>query len=70
MRSSKLLQARLRYVKAVHCLPETRISISIIDNIKDSGFDFKNINFDVDRITIDSVTGEKGDKYIAFPKGR
>jgi len=59
----------LGYVKAVpiaYLKPGS--SISIIDNIRDSGFDFKNINFDVDRITIDSVTGEKGDKYIAFPK--
>ena len=59
----------LGYIKAVpiaYLKPGS--SISIIDNIKDSGFDFRNINFDVDRVTIDSVTGEKGDKYIAFPK--
>jgi len=59
----------LGYIKAVpiaYVKPGT--SISIIDNIKDSGFDFKNIHFDIDRLTIDSVEGQKGDKYIAFPK--
>lgn len=59
----------LGYIKAVpiaYVKPGT--SISIIDNIKDSGFDFKTIHFDIDRLTIDSVEGQKGDKYIAFPK--
>jgi len=59
----------LGYVKAVpiaYVKPGT--SISIIKNIEDSEFDFKNINFDIDRLTIDSVEGLKGDKYIAFPK--
>jgi len=42
--------------------------ISILENIQESGFDFKNIEFEVDRIIIDSVEGETGDKYIAFPK--
>lgn len=59
----------LGYIKAVpiaYVKPGT--SISIIKNIEDSEFDFKNINFDIDRLTIDSVEGLKGDKYIAFPK--
>lgn len=38
----------------------------IILNIKYSKFDFKKIDFTVDRVIIDSVTGESGDKYIAF----
>jgi hypothetical protein len=42
--------------------------ISILDNIKKTGFDFKNIEFDIDRLIIDSVEGQVGDKYIAFPK--
>jgi polygalacturonase len=42
--------------------------ISILDNIKKTGFDFKNIEFDIDRLIIDSVEGQSGDKYIAFPK--
>lgn len=40
----------------------------ILEKIQDSGFDFKNIEFEVDRLTIDSVEGQSGDKYIAFPK--
>lgn len=38
----------------------------IITNIKNLGIDFKKINFTVDRVIIDSVSGETGDKYIAF----
>ena len=38
----------------------------IINNIKNLGIDFKNVDFTVDRVTIDSVEGETGDKYIAF----
>ena len=40
----------------------------ILENIQENGFDFKSINFEVDRLTIDSVEGEAGDKYIVFPK--
>jgi hypothetical protein len=38
----------------------------ILLNIKHSNFDFKKIDFTVDRVIIDSVQGESGDKYIAF----
>jgi len=41
---------------------------TILENIQESGFDFKNIEFEVDRLIIDSVEGEAGDKYIVFPK--
>ena len=59
----------LGYVKAVPLVYlKPGNSISIIKNIKDSGFDFKQLTFDIDRLTIDSVEGQKGDKYIAFPK--
>jgi hypothetical protein len=39
----------------------------IMQNIYNSGFDFNSIDFTVDRAIIDSVKGESGDKYIAFP---
>lgn len=59
----------LGYTKAVPiAFVEPGSSISIIKNIKESNFDFKTLNFDIDRLTIDSVEGQKGDKYIAFPK--
>jgi hypothetical protein len=38
----------------------------IMTNIRNLGLDFKKVNFTIDRIIIDSVSGETGDKYIAF----
>lgn len=59
----------LGYTKAVPiCYTKPGFGEQILENIQDSGFDFKNIEFEVDRLTIDSVEGETGDKYIAFPK--
>jgi len=40
----------------------------IILNIKNSGFDFKTIDFVVDRYHIDNIDGVAGDKYLAFPQ--
>jgi len=59
----------LGYTKAVPiCYTQPGFGAEILENIQDSGFDFKNIEFEVDRLTIDSVEAETGDKYIAFPK--
>ena len=59
----------LGYTKAVPiAYVQPGSSISIIKNINESGFDFKSLHFDIDRLTIDSVEGQAGDKYIAFPK--
>ena len=59
----------LGYTKAVPiCYTQPGFATEILENIQDNGFDFKNIEFEVDRLTIDSVEGETGDKYIAFPK--
>jgi hypothetical protein len=55
------------FTKAVpicYCLPGEADYIML--NIKNSDFDFKTVDFTVDRVIIDSVTGESGDKYIAF----
>jgi hypothetical protein len=55
------------FTKAIpicYCLPGEADYIML--NIKYSKFDFKQIDFTVDRVIIDSVTGESGDKYIAF----
>jgi len=46
------------------CNPGT--SADILLNIKYSGFDFKNLDYTVDRYIIDSVTGESSDKYLVF----
>jgi len=55
------------FTKAVpicYCVPGS--ADNMILNIKNSGFDFKMIDYTVDRAIIDSVVGEVGDKYIAF----
>ena len=62
------------FVKAVvicYCRPQSRGDTQnpadrIINNIKNSGFDFKSIDFTVDRAIIDSVEGSVGDKYLVF----
>jgi hypothetical protein len=46
------------------CKPGT--SADIMLNIKFSGFDFKNLDYTVDRYIIDSVTGSGNDKYLVF----
>jgi hypothetical protein len=38
----------------------------ILSRIKRTNFDFKNLNFTIDRIIIESPKGEVGDKYIKF----
>lgn len=40
----------------------------IILNIKNSGFDFKTMDFEVDRYQIDNLEGVAYDKYLAFPQ--
>ena len=55
------------FTKAVpicYCVPGT--ADNIILNIKNSKFDFKMIDYTIDRAIIDSVIGDTGDKYIAF----
>lgn len=61
----------LDYVKAVplcYCKPGT--ADDIILNIKNREFDFKQIDYVIDRYIIDSVTGYSADKYIAFKNDR
>jgi hypothetical protein len=50
------------------CKPGTADTILL--NIKFSGFDFKNLDYTVDRFIIDSVTGYLGDKYLVFKNDR
>jgi pyrimidine deaminase RibD-like protein len=61
----------LGFVLAVpicYCNPGT--SADILLNIKFSGFDFKNLDYTVDRYIIDSVTGYGSDKYLVFKNDR
>ena len=41
----------------------------IILNIKNNEFDFKVLDFEVDRYVIDSINGILEDRYLAFPTG-
>lgn len=50
------------------CKPGT--ADDIILNIKFSGFDFKVLDYTVDRYIIDAVEGSTGDKYLVFKNDR
>jgi hypothetical protein len=61
----------LGFVKAIplcYCLPEK--ADDIILNIKYSNFDFKNLDYVIDRYIIDSVEGYNKDKYLVFRNDR
>ena len=61
----------LGYVKAVplcYCKPGTAEDILL--NIKNSSFDFNQLDYTIDRYIIDSVDGYNEDKYIAFKNDR
>ena len=61
----------LEYIAAVplcYCKPGTADDILL--NIKNRNFDFKQIDFVIDRYIIDSVTGYSADKYIVFKNDR
>ena len=57
------------------CFCKAGTADTILLNIKYSGFDFKNLDYTVDRFTINAVTNEssqvvKGDKYLVFRNNR
>ena len=57
------------YVKAlVLCFLKPGFAESTVSRIKSSGFDFKSIDFTVDRYLIDILDGEIENKYLAFPQ--
>jgi hypothetical protein len=61
----------LGYTLAVPlCFCKVGTSTNILLNIKHSGFDFKTIDYIIDRYTIDSVTGYTSDKYLVFRNDR
>ena len=55
-------------VPICYCKPGT--SADVLLNIKYSGFDFKDLDYTVDRYIIDSVTGSGDDKYLVFKDDR
>jgi len=55
------------YVKAVPiCYLKPGESAKVLELIKKSNFDFKSLNFTIDRIIIQNPQGSTGDKYIKF----
>jgi len=52
------------------CYCKVGAADDIILNIKHSGFDFKTLDYTVDRYIIDSVTGSTADKYLVFRNDR
>lgn len=61
----------LGYIKAIPlCYCKPGLASDIILNIKNSGFNFNQIDYTIDRYIIDSVEGYKQDKYLAFRNDR
>lgn len=64
-------RTELGFVLAVPlCYCKVGKADDIILNIQHSNFDFKSINYTIDRIILDSVTGYDSDKYIIFNNNR
>ena len=62
---------QLGYILAVplcFCKPGT--SSTILSNIEFSGFEFNQLDYTVDRFTINAVTGFSSDKYLVFRNDR
>jgi hypothetical protein len=55
-------------VPICYCVPGK--ADDIVLNIKHSGFDFKTLNYEVDRYIIDAVDGYTSDKYLVFKNNR
>jgi hypothetical protein len=61
----------LDYVKAIPlCFCKPGMADDILLNIKNRAFDFKQLDYVIDRYIIDSVTGYSADKYIVFKNDR
>jgi hypothetical protein len=57
----------LGYIKAVPiCYLKPGESAKILKLIEKSKFDFRTLNFTIDRLVIQNPQGETGDKYIKF----
>jgi hypothetical protein len=57
------------FVKALPlCYAKPGRGERILSRIKSSQFDYKNIDFTIDRYIIDVIDGEFQDKYLAFPQ--
>ncbi len=50
----------------VLCYLKPGYSTNVLTRIKNKGFDFKTMDFTIDRYLIDVIGGEFQDKYLAF----
>lgn len=56
------------YIKAVPlCYCKAGEADYILENIANSGFDFTNLDFEIDRFIIDAVSGNNEDQYLVIP---
>lgn len=72
MRSIQIGQVQpLGYITAIPiCYCKSGNSKDVLARIKNSGFNFSQIDYTIDRYIIDTVTGYSKDKYIAFRNDR
>jgi hypothetical protein len=64
-------RSEIGFVLAVPlCYCKPGAADTILLNIKYSGFNFKNLDYTIDRYIIDSVTGNTSDKYLVFKNDR
>ena len=52
-------------VPLCYCKPGTSESVALA--VKNSGFDIKNVNFEIDRYVISGTEGNSTDQYVLFP---
>jgi len=68
MRTIQANGAPLGFIKAVPiCYAKPGEGFNILRKIQLSGFDFKLLDFEVDRLIIDQTFDYNGDKYLKFP---
>ena len=68
MRTAQSGNQALGYTTAVplcYCKEGTSQNIALA--VKNSGFDIKNINFEIDRYIVAGTEGNSADQYILFP---
>ncbi len=64
-------KSEIGFVLAVpFCYCKSGAADAILLNIKYSEFNFKNLDYTIDRYIIDSVTGNASDKYLVFKNDR
>ena len=59
---------QLGYITAIPlCYCKTGTSQTIASAVKNSSFDFSQLNFEIDRYIVDNTTGNDTAQYVLFP---